>query len=283
MEPASPVSPAAACGPDEADSKRTEAFFSRGWCRFSHDDALASWLTQILPVARAAVTATENAEWLHCGGTWFVGVNSLPNGPDGAVPGGTPIAGHAVEFVRHALGMTEFGWDKGQVSVVYRGYPKRMESETRAAFRYRRERDAAHIDGVLRDGPDKRRYLRMYHEFILGIPVDAVSSATSPLVVWEGSHELVRQAFRARFGELPASSWPDEDVTDTYNAVRRRIFASCKRIEITAKPGEAYLLHRLTLHGIAPWSASEPEAAESRMIVYFRPNTGSPETWLDAP
>ena len=258
-------------------------FFERGWCRFPHDDTLAAWLAQILPAARAAVSSPDNAEWLHCGGTWFVGVNVLPNGPDGAVPGGLPIAGRAIDFVRHTLGMTGFGWDKGQVSVVYPGYPKRMTSETAAAFRYRCERDAAHIDGVLRDGPDRHRFLRMYHEFILGIPAVEVDSGTSPLVVWDGSHELVRQAFRERFGALPASSWPKQDVTDAYHAVRRKIFASCERIEITAKPGEAYLLHRLSLHGIAPWSAPGPAAADGRMILYFRPDTGSPETWLNAP
>jgi hypothetical protein len=123
----------------------------------------------------------------------------------------------------------------------------------------------------------------MYHEFVLGIPAVEVTADTSPLVLWEGSHELVRAAFRERFDTLPPSRWPDEDVTEIYQAVRRRIFDECPRIEVTAVPGEAYLLHRLTLHGIAPWLADDDAGRAARMILYFRPDSGTPETWLNAP
>jgi len=265
----------------DADSG-AEAFLAKGWCRFGYDATLAAWVEQILPAARAAVTRPENAG-LRCGGTWFVGVNALPNGPDGAIPGGDPIAGRAIEFIRRELGMTGFGWDRGQVSIVYPGYPQRMRSETAAAFRYRRDRDAAHIDGILHEGPDRRRHLRMYHEFILGIPAVEVTAATSPLVVWEGSHEIVRQAFRAYFGDLPPERWPDEDVTELYQCVRREVFDRCERVAVTGRPGEAYLLHRLVLHGMAPWLESAQAPADGRMIVYFRPDTGSPQSWLSAP
>jgi hypothetical protein len=258
-----------------------DAFLARGWCRFPFDAALAQWAERIGPAARAAVTGPASSDWLRCDGTWFVGVNVLPNDASGALADGAPIVGRAVEFVRRELGLSDFGWDRGQVSVVYPGYPRQMPHESAAAFRYRRERAAAHVDGILVEGPDRRRHLRMYHEFILGIPLAEIDAGRSPLVLWEGSHEIVRQAFREHFGEMPPAEWPDVDVTDLYRSVRRRIFDTCERIEVTARPGESYLLHRLTLHGIVPWTG--PASADGRMIVYFRPDTGTPERWLNAP
>lgn len=258
-------------------------FSTKGWCRFPYDQILARWVRQILPAARAAVAAPENAGWLHHRGTWFVGVNALPNDSRGAVDGCEPIAGAAIDFIHGELGMSGFGWDRGQVSVVYPGYPKRSAAEPAGAFRFRRERDAAHIDGILHEGPDRRRHLRMYHDFILGIPMVEVNPGMSPLVLWEGSHEIIRQAFREYLGELPPERWPDEDLTRIYQSVRRDIFERCERIEIVAQPGEAYLLHRLTLHGIAPWTAPADAGPDGRMIVYFRPDTGTPDSWLNAP
>jgi hypothetical protein len=261
----------------------TATYLTRGWCRFSYDEALRRWIDETLPDAREAVTSALNAEWHRCGGTWFVGVNALPNDARGAVPGGAPIAGRAVDFIRSELGMTGFGWDSGQVSVVYPGYPQPEKDESPAAFRFRCERDAAHIDGVLREGPKRRRFLRQYHEFILGIPMVPTTAGMSPVVVWEGSHEIVRSAFREFYGKTSPASWPNQDVTELYRRVRRTIFERCKRVELTAQPGEAYLLHRLTLHGIAPWRADEAAGSDGRMIVYFRPDTGTPESWLCAP
>jgi hypothetical protein len=260
----------------------TTSFFARGWCRFPHDDTVARWVQQVLPAARAAVTAPENAGWHRCGGTWFVGVNALPNDARGAVANSGPIAGAAVDFVRSNLGTADFGWDRGQVSVVRPGYPRPEDEESPAAFRFRRERDAAHIDGVLHEGPHRRRHLRQYHEFILGIPMVETTPGMSPLVVWEGSHEIVRSAFRAFFGDSPPASWPDRDVTALYRRARGTIFERCQRVEVIAQPGEAYLLHRLALHGIAPWQAPANAAADGRMIVYFRPDTGTPDSWLNA-
>jgi hypothetical protein len=259
-----------------------ETFLTNGWCRFAYDESLARWVAQALPAAWAAVTAQQNAKWLRCGGTWFVGVNALPNDAAGAVPDGKPIAGAPMDFIHRDLGLNDFDWDRAQVSVVYPGYPQRMASESADAFRYRRERDAAHVDGVLREGPDQRRHLRSHHAFILGIPMTAAAAGASPLVVWDGSHEIVRQTFQDRLGSISPARWHDEDVTELYHAVRRRIFASCDRVELVAQPGEAYLVHRLALHGVAPWSA--PQAGpDGRMIVYFRPEIGPADAWLCAP
>lgn len=236
-----------------------------------------------MPAARAAVAAPENSEWLRCAGTWFVGVNVLPNDALGALADGPPLAGRVIDSIHGELGLTGFPWDRGQVSVVYPGYPQPMPSESAAAYRYRCERDAAHVDGVLRTGPNRRRHLCKHHRFILGIPMVTVSAGASPLVVWEGSHEIIRRTLQRRFGAMPAARRQHEDITELYRSVRQEIFAACARVEIAAQPGEAYLLHRLVLHGIAPWSASAQASPDGRMIVYFRPETEAADDWLSAP
>lgn len=229
------------------------------------------------------MASPEHAEWRQCGGTWFVGVEVLPNDGAGAVPGGAPIAGRAVDFIRDDLGLSGMDWDRAQVSVVYPGYPEPKAGESAAAFRYRRERDAAHVDGVLRDGPKRRRRLLQHHCCILGIPMVETDASASPLVVWEGSHELVRDALLERFGALPPEQWPGEDITELYHAVRRDIFDACERVELAARPGEAYLVHRLALHGIAPWAESARAGSDGRMIVYFRPEVTPTPAWLSGP
>lgn len=260
-----------------------DALLTRSWCRFAYDETLARWVEQALPAARATLAAGDNAKWLRCGGTWSIGVNALPNDAAGALAGGTPISGRAVDFVRNDLGMQGFEWDRAQVSVVYPGYPLPMASESAAAFRYRIDRDAAHVDGVKREGPRRRRYLLGHHRFVLGIPMVETGTGASPLVVWEGSHEFVRRVFQERFGAMPPASWRREDITELYQSVREKIFAACERVEIVAQPGEAYLVHRLALHGIAPWSAPKSDGSDGRMIVYFRPETEATETWLTGP
>ena len=165
-------------------------FHDKGWCRFEYDDALAGWVQHALPLARAAVSAKANAQWLRCGGTWFAGVNVLPNNPAGEVGNSGPLLGSAVEFIREALGLDEFAWDNAQISVCYPGYPQPMPQEPPAAFRYRRDRDAAHVDGLLPEGPQRRRHLREHHAFILGLPLVEFDAGACPFVIWEGSQEI---------------------------------------------------------------------------------------------
>ncbi|WP_424947322.1 hypothetical protein [Candidatus Spongiihabitans sp.] len=268
-----------------------ESFFKRGWRKFKYDGVLAAWVACALPEARKAVGKQENAHWLRCGGTWFAGVNVLPNSASGALSNCGPLQGAAVEFIRHGLGMglgrSNFDLDRGQVSVCYPGYPQPMESESRAAFRYRRDCDAAHVDGLLAEGAAKRRHLREHHGFILGFPLVDFGADASPFVVWEQSHEIIRAAFRARFKGLAPHRWGDEDVTEIYRRARRNVFAACKRVEIAVTPGQAFIVHRLAVHGVAPWGKSDGKSATSgadgRMICYFRPEIGGPLEWLSAP
>ena len=260
----------------------------RGWLRFSHDPALKSWVEAAKPVAdRISKEPDLLAQWLRCDGTWFAGVNAMPNDRNAALPeqGVPELSGKAIDFIRDALGWSPFEWDRAQISICYPGYPRQSDDESDAVFRFRRDRDAAHVDGLRRSDPGRRRSLAETHAFILGIPLNPADEGAAPLVVYEGSHEIIRRAFKARLAHVPPERWIDEDVTDAYVAARREVFETCNRITITAQPGEAYLVHRLALHGVSPWTASE-DVPDGRMIAYFRPDPkpgDSPAWWLNAP
>lgn len=256
-------------------------FFERGWCRFVFDSDLKRWVDNCLPYARAAVQDQSHAKWLRCGGTWFAGVNVLPNRDDSSLADGAKLTGEAIDFIHRVLQIRDIAWDQAQISVCYPGYPQPMPSESEAAFRFRRARDAAHVDGFLREGPQRRRHLREHHRFVLGIPLVEFDQQASPLVVWEGSHELVRTAMKARFNHLAPDRWGDEDITEAYHAVRNQIFERCDRVPLWAKPGEAYLIHRLALHGISPWLDGAEASPDGRMICYFRPEISGAESWLN--
>jgi hypothetical protein len=260
-------------------------FLERGWVRFARDPAVAGWASRAIAVAEERLAdPAERARWLRCGGTWFAGVHAFPNDAAGAVGdrGVPPLSGAPVEFVADELGLAGYGWDRGQVSVCFPGYPKPWEGESEAAFRFRRDRDAAHVDGLVRfDG--RRRRLGETHGFILGLPLDDAPATAAPFVVWEGSHEIMRSALRDRLADLPPERWTGEDITDAYVEARRAAFARCRRVVIHSRPGEAYLVHRLALHGVAPWTAAE---TGRRMIVYFRPDPFPGHTsqwWLERP
>lgn len=256
-------------------------FFTQGWAVFPDDSVLGEWLTHAVPAAKTAVANLAHSNWLRCGGTWFAGVNVLPNDATGTVGGSGPLTGQAVEFVRAHLGLTDIEWDRAQVSVIYPGYPRQGKGESDTAFRFRRDRDAAHVDGLLPVGPDRRRMIREPHGFVLGLPLTGADARASPMVVWEGSHKIMRHAFRdALKGHAPAD-WPNLDVTEAYRTGRRRAFRTCRRVVVHARPGQAYLVHRLALHGVAPWQDRAVVPPEGRMVAYFRPETGSMRDWLD--
>ena len=119
------------------------------------------------------------------------------------------------------------------------------------------------------------------HAWILGLPLN--DTTASPLTVWEGSHEILRAALIQALTPHPPATWGDIDITTPYQTARRQIFATCRRITIPARPGEATLLHRLTLHGVAPWQPTDTAPPEGRMIAYLRPVLADVETWLTAP
>lgn len=256
-----------------------DAFFARGWIRFPADPSIAAWAAAARP-ATEALMAAPDAEY-RCDGTWFPGVNILPNAGDGRLENGPALAGAPLDFVSEALALDGFVWDRAQVSACLPGYPRQGEEETDAAFRFRLNRDAAHVDGLLREKPARNRWLGETHGFILGIPlVDAAPSA-SPMTVWEGSHEIMRAAFRRAFDGVDPARWSEIDLTEIYQETRRSCFETCPRVEIPARFGESYLVHRLALHGVSPWRA--PPDDPPRIIAYLRPDPfpgATPEWWL---
>ncbi|MEM1159999.1 MAG: hypothetical protein AAGJ28_03630 [Pseudomonadota bacterium] len=260
-------------------------FFAKGWVRFPVDPDIARWVDAVRPLAAATLADPEQRNaWLRCGGTWFAGVNALANDADGGImdAGVPPLAGSPLVFVRDVLGLDGFIWDRAQISVCYPGYPQPSEEETEANFRYRLNRDAAHVDGLLREKPSRRRSLGEQHGFVLGLPLNDVPAGAAPLVVWEGSHQVMREVFRDRLAGIVPGDWAEEDVTEVYVDARRHCFETCARVEVSAQPGEAYIVHRLALHGVAPWTAGED--GPPRSIAYFRPDPfpgQSPDWWLE--
>lgn len=265
-------------------------FLEKGWIAFDPDPEIAAWAAAARPLAEEALADPAlAARWTRSGGTWFVGVNTLPNDPSGAVSdrGVPPLSGVPVDFTAHALGLAGIAWDRAQLSVCRPGYPRRDPHESDTAYGYRVRRDAAHVDGLLRDG-EGRRHLGETHAFILGVPLAPAAPSEAPFVVYERSHEIMREAFVERLAGTDPADWEDEDVTEAYVAARRRAFAVCPRIEVHVQPGGAYMAHRLLLHGIAPWrepeGGSDPQA--KRMIAYFRPDPFPGQAknwWLDRP
>lgn len=259
-----------------------DAFFDKGWVVFPPERAVSDWVRHALPSAHCAVQAPENAHLHQCDGTWFVGLDALPNDPEGRVTQGPVLSGAAVAFATTNCG----GWPalhRAQISVTYPGYPRAREGESAAGLRYRRNRDAAHVDGIIGLGMPKRRFVQEPHAFILGLPMTDAPVSAAPLVVWEGSHAIMQAAMRRAFA-LRSGDLSQVDVTDIYQTARREAFETCPRVPVHGSPGSAILLHRLALHGVAPWEGGADAAPEGRMIAYFRPElTGGVRAWVADP
>lgn len=264
-----------------------DGFFDRGWAVIPPDAAMAAWAAPAAAAARRLMAA-PGAEY-RCDGTWFPGVNILPNEASGAAPaeGVPPLSGGAVDWIAAHLGFSGVAWDRAQISICLPGYPRHGSEETDAAHRFRRTRDAAHVDGLLREPPSRNRRLGETHGFILGLPLFGVADpGASSMVVWEGSHEIMRAAFRRAYAGIAPQDWAAVDVTEIYQEARRRCFETCRRTPVTAPVGGAYVAHRLALHGVAPWTAGAGAGAGARAIAYFRPDPfpgQDPSWWLDRP
>lgn len=255
-------------------------FLQRGFLTFPAEEALLRWTSAARPAAEAAASDPAQADWLRCGGTWFVGVDALPNDAQGRVGEGPALGGAATDFIRRELGLA-LPLHRAQVSICYRGYPKPSEGESEAAFNFRLRRDAAHVDGLLAHGPG--RYLREPHAYVLGVTLTAQAAGAAPLTVWEGSHAMMREMFVGLFRDHAPEDWQGIDVTAAYREARRTAFAACRRIELPSSPGDAVLLHRHLLHGVAPWAEGAEGAQEGRIIAYFRPEFPLLADWLSAP
>ncbi len=244
-----------------------------GWRRVGPDPAIARWAAAALPLAQQALATTDQP--LRCGGTWAVGLDLLPNDAAGTVAG--------VPLPWEVLGLPPEPLHRAQLSTTHPGYPQPSPDESEPAFRFRLNRDAAHLDGLLPVGADRQRMVKEPHGWILGLPLTQADPGASPLVVWEGSHEILRAALRQTLAPHPPENWGNVDVTAAYAAARREVFQTCRRVTLPARPGEAMLMHRLTLHGVAPWAAGAQAAPEGRIIAYFRPQLPDVASWLTRP
>ena len=247
-----------------------------GYRRIPFDTSLHQWATVARDIGYAVAQDPEmQAKWLQCEGTWFVGVDALPTDPSGVI-GNVPLPAVITDLigVRGDL-------HPAQLSITYEGYPRPRNGESDAGFRYRLNRDAAHMDGLLGSGTPKRRFLKERHDWILGLPLTETSVEASPLVVWVGSHHILQKAMQTALCDTPEEAWSEVDITDIYTNARNKVFSTCARTPLFTRPGEAVLLNPFLLHGVAPWAAPQGAFPQGRMVAYFRPETSeSGANWI---
>ncbi|MEM9851186.1 MAG: hypothetical protein AAF761_04225 [Pseudomonadota bacterium] len=242
---------------------------------FPAEPALAPWIRAARTKAAAALSDPDLSHWWRAEKTWFVGVDALQNDAQGAVAGIRP-EGRAIQAAHQ---IADLSWHPLQVSAVRPGYPGTGAQDDPAGHRFRVTRDGAHLDGLLPVGPDRRRHLEEPHAYILGIALTQADADASPLVVWDGSHKIIRDAFTAAFAGCAPKDWARVDVTDVYKAARRRVFETCPRRTVPLVPGQAVLVHRMAIHGVAPWADSANADPLGRVIAYLRPRA-DPLWWL---
>lgn len=244
------------------------ALGSEGFRVYAQDPQVMQWAEAAAQAMRAV--RPDPAQLRH-GKTWYVGLDALPNALDGSV-GGVALRGPWEGAIEAPL-----AWHRAQVSIVYPGYPQKDPDEGDAAHRYRIIRFAAHVDGLLPIGAQKRRFLREPHAFILGLPLNACAAA--PLMVWPGSHLVMQRALRAG---LAGPDPTQIDITEVYHAARRAVFEEITPVAVQMEPGQAVLLHRQILHGVAPWGDAAAEGGNCRSVAYFRPEySAGSRAWRD--
>ncbi|MEL6450827.1 MAG: hypothetical protein AAFQ19_06170 [Pseudomonadota bacterium] len=243
-----------------------------GFAVFAPDLGVAAWAQAArarVPDARRDPAVPQDQ--LRHGRTWFVGLDALPNDAAGAVDG-VPLPG------AWRTQVPDVPLHRAQVSVIYPGYPRQDVGESDANHRFRIVRKAAHVDGLLPIGPDKRRYAKELHAYILAIPLNACTAA--PTVVWRGSHVIMQNALRTAIaGRDPRRV----DVTEAYHAARRQVFEACEMVPLRLHVGQVALIHRFALHGTERWEDGVPDAqGAGRIIAFFRPEGARDADWLSA-
>ena len=269
-------------------SGAADDYQQHGWCRFGADADVLQWVHHALPAAEKAISASQHRHWFRYQNTWFVGVNALPNNDRGQVENGPPLQGQAADFIRQKLKADMSSLDQAQVSAIFAGYPKPSETEPETFFNYRLRRDAAHIDGLLKDSTvsESARFAREYHEYILAIGMTNNDNSASPLVVWRGSHAVFQSEFVRFFAGYEAKRIGSTDISGFYRSVRKRVLESCERVELPLQRGESVVAHRMLLHGTAPWRdrGEEPrlnaQPNTPRILCFFRPITLTADEWL---
>lgn len=244
-------------------------FQTKGWAPIEETDALLNWCSEIRPHAEARINDPElRSEWLRSGGTWFVGANVLGNTEFAQIDDSSPLPIHLRGILDQIIGVEGSDVGPGQVSTCWPKYPTQDEEETDASFRFRQKRDAAHLDGLKAEGATRDRYMREFHSAILGIPLQDAEQGAAPFVIYEGSHHIIADMLANAYSGIDSEDWADVAVTGAYTAARRKVFDICKRVEVTADLGGAYIAHRFAIHGMAPWAGPN---GPKRTVLYFRP------------
>ena len=257
-----------------------EAFYKFGWASIEQDISTLKWIDKARELSQKRINEGNfDPEQIRCDGTWFVGTNFLENDSSGTVSK-VALGGVAVNSIYQQYGNYFNTWDHAQVSICYPGYPKQSNDETEAAFGYRRKRFGAHVDGILPVGRSRRRYAKEYHTFIYGIPLTNFNKFAAPIVVWEGSHLIMRRFLSSVLSHRSSEQWRYQDITQIYNEARKEVFSECKRKVLIVPVGGSYILHRLALHGIMPWEENDSPDNYGRMIAYFRPILKNAQAWL---
>lgn len=255
-------------------------YAQRGYAQIAPNAALLDWVGHAHRAGLASLSDPALAHWHDCEGTWFVGVDALPNDGAGRVGDSAPLAPEMFGALAPLITpLPEL--HKGQVSVVQPGYPRPRTGESEAGFRYRLKWDGAHVDGLQPIGPERRRMVTEPHQFILGITLNDADPGAAPLSVWEGSHRIMGRAFAQAVAGHAPQDWGQVDVTETYQQARREVFETCPKHSLHVPKGGAVLLHRHLLHGIGCWQDGASAAPEGRMVAYFRPEYASVAPWVN--
>ncbi|HCH23546.1 MAG TPA: hypothetical protein DE179_04550 [Oceanospirillaceae bacterium] len=252
-----------------------------GWAQLPASAELKAWQKHTLPIAIQRMQAPDLKQWWRYQNTWFAGVNALPNDATGAVAKGPSLPTGLLKQLTNYVDCTELALDQAQISACLPGYPQASASESSASFQYRKQRYAAHFDGLRPLGPERRRHLTEQHSFILGIPLSSHLPEAGPVMVWPGSHKLVQAWLQTELAQVPEQHWSEKDITDGYQLVRRHILETIQPEPIYAPLGGAYLIHRHALHGQGLWPKNTANVGKNgRIIAYFRPLLHTPHNWL---
>ena len=122
-----------------------------GFAVFDSDRQVTAWARAAEQQARdiAADPAVKAANLRH-GETWFVGVDALPNGPDGSIAG-VPLTGPWHDHITAPA-----SWHPAQLSIVYPGYPKQDVGESHSGAAAEPVKRCT-VDGLARQSPHHGR------------------------------------------------------------------------------------------------------------------------------
>lgn len=257
---------------------------SQGWHRLPASKALKAWAEHHLLPAQQCLHDPKQQSWWCYSNTWFAGVNVLPNNGKGAVDGCPPLPEALLTELLAYCDASQGDMDKGQISALLPGYPQWDPQQSAAANQFRQQHFAAHLDGLVPIGTQRRRHLTEQHSFILGIGLTDHPEEAAPLMLWPGSQQRIQAWLRSRLANLPSERWAEVDLTDEYQQLRQQILMDTQPMPLPLSKGQGYLLHRHLLHGMGHWPHDIPDPQQQgRIIAYFRPCWHAPSLWLHGP